>query len=101
VIDLCAGCGKPATFGNLTMRFSYPRDVFIPGAADPWNVHGSSPVRTCGSAECEADGLLAAIDEIVTDTAVGLGRLIDREDVRVTAIGRPGDFTWIVAEDAA
>lgn len=47
-------CGEPGT-NVLYLRYRRPRETFEPDAMDPWYIHGSWPIRTCGSAGCEAE----------------------------------------------
>jgi hypothetical protein len=101
MMPTCPACGEPAP-DRLTIRYRYPRPACIPEAADPWHVHGSRSLRTCGSVACGAAALLAVIDEIISDAAIVFGHMLGHEDVHITGVGRPGDFTWIVSpEDAA
>ena len=94
MIPSCPGCGISPALDSLTVHYQYPRAVPIMEAADPWFVFGSSPIRTCGSVSCQAAGLLAVLDEVITDTALTSGRLLDREDVRIVEVGRPEDLTY-------
>jgi len=86
----CPGCGQPAA-ARLSIRYRYPRAEYLPEAADPWHVQGCSPLWACGSVACEAAGLLAVVDEVITDTAVHHGQLLNPEDVQVLHVGHPGD----------
>lgn len=86
----CPGCGQGAT-DCLTLSYRYPRAEYLPEAADPWNVQGSSPVRTCGSVACEAAAVLTAVDEIITRTAVNSGHLLNPPDVQILGVAPPGN----------
>jgi hypothetical protein len=59
---LSTACGHPAA-GRLYLRYRYPRLTCEPQATDPWYVHGSWPVASCGSAACEAGAFLALMAE--------------------------------------
>ena len=98
MIPVCAGCGGPP-LQRLTLTYRYPRDEFEPEAVDPWCVHGSAPMRSCGSPACGAAALLATIDEIITDHAFYLGVLLEREDVHIVHIGAPGECPIYVLDD--
>ena len=94
----CPVCGGPA-WDSLTVSYRYPRAECLPQAQDPWNVWGWSYLRTCGSVGCQADGLLAVVDEIITNTAVTHGRLLNPEDLVITRIGQRGDLTVFGGSD--
>jgi hypothetical protein len=47
-------CGQPVTT-TLYLHFTYPRAQYEPAAVDPWHIHASTPVRTCGAPGCEAE----------------------------------------------
>ena len=77
-------CGEPATV-PLYLHYRRPREQFEPEAADPWNVHGSYPVMTCGAAGCEADfyaELAATFPDatISAETDPGAGIFVDGDD---------------------
>lgn len=77
-------CGQPADT-PLYLHYRRPRERFEPEATDQWYVQGGWPIRTCGSAACEAEGyaeLLAAHPDAVVsvDTEPGAGFLVQDED---------------------
>jgi hypothetical protein len=94
----CPVCHGPV-IDSLTVRYLYPRPEPIMEAADPWNVHGTAHLRTCGSLACQAGGLLAVIDDIITDSAITLGHMLESDDIRIIHIGLPGDCTGIAVMD--
>ena len=47
-------CGQPGT-NELYLHYRRPRPEFEPLAVDQWNIHGSWPLTSCGSAACEAE----------------------------------------------
>lgn len=56
VADICI-CGAVAT-EVMRMHYRRPRETVEPMAHDPWYVHGSSPIRTCGEVACEVETVL-------------------------------------------
>jgi len=98
MIPVCPGCDGPVQH-RLCVQYKYPRNDFLPEAVDPWYVHGSAPLLTCGSPACGAVGLLSVIDRIVTDVAVTLGRLLDPDDVHVLQVAPPGEIVLFVVDD--
>lgn len=95
---LCAGCDGPAV-DALTVHYRYPREEFLPEAADPWYVIGATYLLTCGSPACGATALLAALDEVITNAAFAYGRLLDREDLDIIQVGHPEDLTYYALDD--
>ena len=60
-------CGHDAIF-RQHVRYSYPRDEFLPEAVDPWRVHGGGySIRTCGNPECEQVALENCRGQIIDD----------------------------------
>lgn len=87
-------CGEPAT-DRLSIAYRYSRPEPIPEAADPWHVQGGTSMFTCGSPACEASAMLAAVDEVIVNSAVHHGHLLSPEDVQIIHIGHPGDNAGI------
>ena len=66
---VCA-CGHDAIF-RQHVRYSYPRDVFLQEAADPWRVHGGGySIRTCGNPGCAEAAIADCRVRIIDDSVL-------------------------------
>jgi hypothetical protein len=84
----------PAT-ERLSIRYRYPRPQPEPETMDPWHVHGSAPLATCGSLACEAAPVLAARDRLAARIAGNHGEAAAME----YAVIRPGNITMTANDD--
>jgi hypothetical protein len=58
-------CGHEAIFKQY-VHYQYPRTEWLPGADDPYRVHGGGySIMTCGNPQCELGALLACRVQII------------------------------------
>ncbi len=74
----CA-CGQMARV-RLYVHYKYPRTNWLPGAMDPFNVHGGGySIITCGNPQCEPDALLACREQIISSSGLSGERAVALE----------------------